>query len=64
MIDDFTPVTGWPPTYEGSPDPARLGWLEHPRLMATEACVAPDLSTILATRRPNPLSPTASTGPA
>lgn len=52
VIDDFTPMTEWPPRHGGAPDGARLGWLEHPALLATELRLAPDLSTIVAARRP------------
>jgi predicted O-methyltransferase YrrM len=52
VIDDFTPLTAWPPVHAGVPDEARLAWLEHPALLTTEVRVAPDLSTIIAARRP------------
>ncbi|MBV1853538.1 hypothetical protein [Catellatospora tritici] len=52
VIDDFTPMTQWPPVIAGEPDLARLGWLEHPALRCTEVRLAPDLSTIIGTRRP------------
>ncbi|MER7834498.1 class I SAM-dependent methyltransferase [Streptomyces sp. NPDC096040] len=51
VIDDFTPTPGWPPLHEGKPDRARLHWLEHPDLRATEIRLAPDLSTVVATLR-------------
>jgi predicted O-methyltransferase YrrM len=50
VIDDFTPCTTWPPTYLGDVDHARLRWLEHPALLATELVLAPDLASIVATR--------------
>ena len=49
VVDDFTPGAGWPPVYNGRPDLARLRWLQHPRLLATEVRIQPDSSTILAT---------------
>jgi predicted O-methyltransferase YrrM len=49
VIDDFTPLTTWPPRHEGREDAARLHWLRHPRLRASEVRVAPSASTILAT---------------
>jgi predicted O-methyltransferase YrrM len=52
VIDDFTPLTAWPPMHEGEPDAARLNWLEHPALLSAEVRLAPDLSTIIGTRRP------------
>lgn len=50
VIDDFTPMTTWPPTHDGKPDVARTWWLEHPQLLATEVRLAPD--PIIATRKP------------
>ncbi|GAA1949040.1 class I SAM-dependent methyltransferase [Kitasatospora viridis] len=47
VIDDFTPATTWPPLHEGRPDAARLHWLEHPALAATELRLAPDLSSVV-----------------
>ncbi|MDW5324817.1 hypothetical protein [Plantactinospora sp. KLBMP9567] len=52
VVDDFTPLTGWPPMLGAVPDAARLGWLDHPALLATEVRLAPDLSTVIGTRRP------------
>jgi predicted O-methyltransferase YrrM len=52
VIDDFTPMASWPPTYHGAPDEARIGWLSHPELLCTEVRLAPDLSTIIGTYRP------------
>jgi predicted O-methyltransferase YrrM len=52
VVDDFTPLAQWPPVHEGAPDQARLGWLQHPALMATEVRLAADLSTVIGTRRP------------
>jgi predicted O-methyltransferase YrrM len=48
VLDDFTPARCWPPTHNGKPDVARLHWLEHPRLMATELCTEPGAATIVA----------------
>jgi predicted O-methyltransferase YrrM len=50
VIDDFTPVADWPPTHGGERDEARLHWLQHPDLLATEIRLASDLSTIVARR--------------
>jgi predicted O-methyltransferase YrrM len=50
VLDDFTPTTSWPPTYDGQPDELRMTYLTHPRLQATELQVAPDMAVILATR--------------
>ncbi|MFB7663602.1 O-methyltransferase [Kitasatospora sp. NPDC056138] len=52
VIDDFTPLGQWPPMHDGQPDTARMAWLNHPALFATEVRLAPDLSTIIGTRRP------------
>jgi predicted O-methyltransferase YrrM len=49
VIDDFTPTTSWPPEHDGRPDMARLHWLGHPRLLATEVRTQPDAVTVLAT---------------
>ncbi|MFE9424985.1 O-methyltransferase [Kitasatospora sp. NPDC006697] len=51
VIDDFTPAAGWPPLHEGRPDEARLHWLEHPALDATELRLAPDFATVVGRRR-------------
>jgi predicted O-methyltransferase YrrM len=52
VMDDFTPGTTWPPTYDGAVDQARLAWLEHPLLLATELRTEPDAAAIVAVRRP------------
>ncbi len=52
VVDDFTPSTTWPPLHDGTPDHARLHWLTHPALYATELRLAPDLSVIVGTRQP------------
>ncbi|MCX4749326.1 class I SAM-dependent methyltransferase [Kitasatospora sp. NBC_01287] len=52
VIDDFTPLSQWPPLYGGQPDTARLSWLNHPALLATEVRLAADLSAVIGTRRP------------
>jgi predicted O-methyltransferase YrrM len=49
VIDDFTPLTGWPPTRDGVPDTPRLHWLDHPRLRAAELALTPTAATIVAT---------------
>lgn len=51
VIDDFTPANTWPPLHDGKPDDARIWWLEHPAMQATEVQLGEDLSTIIATRR-------------
>lgn len=50
VVDDFTPAGEWPPTHLGGPDRARLHWLEHALLVATEIRLAPDLATVVGTR--------------
>ncbi len=49
VLDDFTPITTWPPVFEGEPDAARLHWLRHPRLLATQVRTQPDAVTVIAT---------------
>jgi hypothetical protein len=49
VLDDFTPMAGWPPEHMGEPDTARLYWLEHPKLRAAEVRVTPRWSSIVAT---------------
>lgn len=51
VIDDLSPRAGWPPMWEGAPDAARMHWLEHPDLLATEVTLTPQMVTIVATRR-------------
>jgi predicted O-methyltransferase YrrM len=52
VLDDFTPTTSWPPLYQGRPDTARLHWLTHPALLATELPLTPTTATILARHLP------------
>jgi predicted O-methyltransferase YrrM len=49
VLDDFAPMTGWPPKYRGEPDTARMYWFDHPRLRAAEMRVTPEAATIVAT---------------
>jgi hypothetical protein len=48
VLDDFTASPGWPPTYLGRPDAARLYWLQHPDLLAAEIHADPGTATIVA----------------
>lgn len=48
VVDDFTPMSSWPPAFEGAPDAARLHWLRHPDLLATELRLTPGLATVVA----------------
>jgi predicted O-methyltransferase YrrM len=48
VMDDFTPATGWPPMFGGQPDTARLHWLQHPDLLATEIRTEPGACSIVA----------------
>ncbi|MCR6481289.1 class I SAM-dependent methyltransferase [Amycolatopsis sp. OK19-0408] len=48
VMDDFTPMSSWPPVFQGEPDAARLHWLRHPDLLATELRLTPDLATVVA----------------
>jgi predicted O-methyltransferase YrrM len=45
VVDDFTATATWPPMFEGRPDCARLHWLRHPRLLATQVRTEPDAVT-------------------
>jgi predicted O-methyltransferase YrrM len=47
VLDDFTPSAQWPPVHEGRPDVARLHWLRHPLLLATELPLTPTAATIV-----------------
>ena len=49
VMDDFGPLTGWPPRFGDGVDTARLHWLEHPLLRATQVRVTDQWSTLLAT---------------
>ncbi len=51
VIDDFTPSAAWPPLHDGAVDTARLHWLEHPSLLATEIRTSATASTLVAVRR-------------
>jgi hypothetical protein len=51
VIDDLTPARDWPPTFQGQVDEARMHWLTHPGLDATELRLASDLAALVATRR-------------
>lgn len=48
VLDDFSPLTQWPPLFAGEPDTARLYWLEHPRLRTTQVSLAPDAASLIA----------------
>ena len=49
VIDDFTPSAQWPPMHAERPDTARLYWLQHPDLLATQIRTQPDTAAIVAT---------------
>lgn len=49
VIDDFTPTASWPPVHDGHPDHARLDWLRHPDLVATQVRTQPDAATVIGT---------------
>ncbi|HEY8457049.1 MAG TPA: class I SAM-dependent methyltransferase [Actinopolymorphaceae bacterium] len=51
VLDDFTPSSTWPPTFQGRVDTTRLQWLTDPRFVTTEVMVATDASVLIATRR-------------
>ena len=49
VMDDFSPLTQWPPLFQGEVDTARMHWLDHPRMRATQVNVTPESSAVLAT---------------
>jgi predicted O-methyltransferase YrrM len=49
VIDDFTPMTEWPPRHGGRLDEARMHWLDHRRLRTAEIRVTPTAATLVAT---------------
>ncbi|WP_121252142.1 O-methyltransferase [Nocardioides ferulae] len=51
VLDDFTPCELWPPIADGRVDTLREQWLSDERFTSVEVMVAPDASTIIATRR-------------
>jgi predicted O-methyltransferase YrrM len=51
VLDDFTPCELWPPITGGRVDTLREHWLTDERFTAVEVMVAPDASTIIATKR-------------
>jgi predicted O-methyltransferase YrrM len=51
VLDDFTPCELWPPITHGRVDTLREHWLTDDRFTAVEVMVAPDASTIIATKR-------------
>jgi predicted O-methyltransferase YrrM len=50
VIDDFTPMTSWPPLRDDVVDQARMQWLVHPSMLTTEVVVCPSMSTIVGVR--------------
>ncbi len=51
VLDDFTPCETWPPISYGRVDTLREQWLSDERFTAVEVMVAPDASTLVATKR-------------
>lgn len=51
-IDDYEPMTEWPPAFEGKPDTARIDWLSDPRFATTEITVADHMAVLVCRRRP------------
>lgn len=51
-VDDFSPMTEWPPRFNGQIDQGRHYWLTHPDVLATEIHVAPDMSVLVARHTP------------
>jgi predicted O-methyltransferase YrrM len=48
VMDDFSPLTQWPPLFAGEVDTARLHWLEHPRLRTAQVNLTPDAAGLIA----------------
>jgi predicted O-methyltransferase YrrM len=48
VLDDFTPMSSWPPRHDGHVDNPRMYWLEHPRLRTTEVRVTPTSASLMA----------------
>ncbi len=51
VLDDFTPCEMWPPITYGRVDTLREEWLSDARFTTVEVMVAPDASTLIATKR-------------
>ena len=51
VLDDFTPCESWPPISYGRVDTLREQWLSDERFTTVEVMVAPDASTLIATKR-------------
>jgi predicted O-methyltransferase YrrM len=51
VLDDFTPCEMWPPITYGRVDTLREEWLTDERFTTVEVMVAPDASTLIATKR-------------
>ncbi len=51
-IDDYEPMTQWPPLFDGKPDTARIDWLTDPRFVSTEITVADHMAVIVCRLRP------------
>ena len=51
VLDDFTPCEIWPPVFQGRVDTLREEWLTDERFTAVDVMVAPDASTLIATKR-------------
>jgi predicted O-methyltransferase YrrM len=48
VMDDFTPMTSWPPRHAGQVDTARMHWLDHPLMRTTEVRTTPTTASLLA----------------
>lgn len=58
-VDDFAPMTSWPPLFQGEVDAGRHFWLTHPDLLATEIQVAPDMAVLVGRHTPGAQPPLA-----
>jgi predicted O-methyltransferase YrrM len=50
VVDDLAPAATWPPMHGDAVDEARLHWLRHETLQATELRLAADLATVVGLR--------------
>jgi predicted O-methyltransferase YrrM len=48
VMDDFTPMSTWPPRYADAVDTVRLHWLDHPLLRTTEVRLTPTTASLVA----------------
>ncbi len=52
-IDDYSPMSTWPPLFDGAPDQARIDWLSDDRFLSTEITVVEAMAVLVCRRRPS-----------